>query len=590
MVNTQRRPSTAPPARRWPRRPLVYLAVAVVVLAGAFGLYHSIRASRAALDGKAALLRAEALLGNRRLEPAKVELLRAGADFDRSHQEIRTIVRYLPFARAIPLVGSQVRGVDELSQAGVLLSTAGVRLADAATGIIHPADGEQRLSDAIDRLRGVQDLLRQGVASIDAAKAKVDHLDRERLIRPLGRARTDLSRRLPAFRDRATGAEDALSSMITFAGGDGPRRYLVLSQNPDEVRPTGGFIGTYGVLSAVEGNVTLERYDSIESWIVPRPDVTARPAERGSPLRFDSRISQTLANVNTSPDWPQGAQLAARLWERGGEEPVQGVVSFTPTFLARILRVVGPVTVESYGETITADNLVERLDYYTHVAPPEPGTGRKDLIGVLAQAIMPRLFDAPASQWDGLAQAFGDSFGNRDAMAWSTDAEVARVLAERGWDGSVPVTTGDFMYPSEFEYSAKHGRQLRRTYEHHVAIQRDGSARITTTVKIVNPSGPDIVSSPPDTLTYITMYGPAGAVFDTASDPLGVAEPAVAGHPGYGWFRSLAPLSETSVTVVWDAPGVAKARPDGSFDYSLRWMRLPDHAGDTLDLSFELPA
>ncbi|MEA2933094.1 MAG: hypothetical protein QOI56_1879, partial [Actinomycetota bacterium] len=42
--------------------------------------------------------------------------------------------------------------------------------------------------------------------------------------------------------------------------------------------------------------------------------------------------------------------------------------------------------------------------------------------------------------------------------------------------------------------------------------------------------------------------------------------------------------------VVWDAPGVAKARPDGSFDYSLRWMRLPDHAGDTLDLSFELPA
>ena len=66
-------------------------------------------------------------------------------------------------------------------------------------------------------------------------------------------------------------------------------------------------------------------------------------------------------------------------------------------------------------------------------------------------------------------------------MAWSTDAEVARVLADRGWDGSVPVTTGDFVYPAEFEYAAKHGRELRRTYDHHVALRPDGSARITTT-------------------------------------------------------------------------------------------------------------
>jgi hypothetical protein len=42
----------------------------------------------------------------------------------------------------------------------------------------------------------------------------------------------------------AAGAAEA-----AVMGDDCPRRYLLMSQNPAEVRPTGGFIGTYGVLA-----------------------------------------------------------------------------------------------------------------------------------------------------------------------------------------------------------------------------------------------------------------------------------------------------------------------------------------------------
>jgi len=242
-------------------------------------------------------------LNQRQLAPAKAELVKAGHDFEQSRRQVRTLRRFLPFARVVPLLGSQIQGVDDLAGAGVLLSDAGVRLVDAASSIIEPSDQNQKLSDALDRLRGVEDLLQAGVASIDAAGATVDKLEGKRLVRPPGRARTDLARRLPEIRRRATDAQEALASMITFAGGEGPRRYLVLSQNPDEVRPTGGFIGTYGVLEAVSGQLSLERYDSIESWITPRPEAVATPAERGSPLRLDTRRPQSLANVNTWPDW-----------------------------------------------------------------------------------------------------------------------------------------------------------------------------------------------------------------------------------------------------------------------------------------------
>ncbi len=557
--------------------------------ATAFGLFYGVRSAEAALEGKASLLRAESLLRQRKVSDARAELVRAQQSFTRSSQAAHTLTRYLPGIKAVPLVGSQVKGVEVFADAGVQLSDAGVRLADAAGAIVDPENQELELSAALDQLRDVQELLRSGITSLEAAFASVESLDGDHLIRPLGRARTDLSRRLPEMKTRAVDADEALASLITFAGGDGPRRYLVLSQNPDEVRPTGGFIGTYGVLQADGGRLSLDTYDSIESWTSAHPGIFAEPTERGSPLRFDTRIQQGLANVNTSPDWPQNAALAAKLWERAGEQPVQGVVSFSPAFLGRILRALGPVTIESYGETVTADNLVERLDYHTHQATPAPGTGRKDFVAVLAQEVMTRLFNAPASSWERLAQAFGESFGSREAMASSTDAEVARVLAKRGWDASMPVSEGDFVYPAEFEYSAKNGRQLRRTYDHDVVLRPDGSARITTRVKIVNPDPVDPIRNPEGGLAYVTMYGPAAAQLDPSSDPLGIPEVAVAGHPAVGWFKPLAPSSETVVTVVWQAPNVARPRPDGLWDYSLRWLRLPDHTGDVLNLTIELP-
>ena len=41
--------------------------------------------------------------------------------------------------------------------------------------------------------------------------------------------------------------------------------------------------------------------------------------------------------------------------------------------------------------------------------------------------------------------------------------------------------------------------------------------------------------------------------------------------------------------MVWDAPDVARPRPDGGWDYSLTWLRLPDHKGDVLNLTVDLP-
>jgi hypothetical protein len=556
---------------------------------GGFSLAHAALAARSALEGKRALLRSEGLIGQQQLQPARLELQAARAKFDTTRKQMATATRFLPIARYVPILRSQILGVEALADAGLILSDAGIDLADAAAVIVENKDAAVSFSDSLGDLRTIRGLLANGLTSIDEASAAVDRLDGSFLPGPVGDARSQFNDRLPEIRERTADTAAAMAALISFVGGNGPRSYLFLSQNPDEVRPTGGFIGTYGVLKAVGGDLTLDRYDGTGDWGEPRPQPGVTAEEKGGPFRYDSRLPQGLANVNTEPDWPRAAQRAIRLWERGGEAPVDGVISFTPAFLARVLTITGPVTVEGYGAVVTSENLIERLEFYTHEQTPLPGTDSKDFIAVLAKTVMDRLIDVRTSQWSALGQVLGEAFTEREAMAWVSDPEVGAVLADRRWDGALPVVTGDFVYPAEFQYAAKNGRSLRRVYDHHVRLRPDGSGSVVTTVRVTNPNPPDDYANIPGTLAFVTMYGPAGATVGRGTDQPSLPEPAMADHPARSFFRPLEPRSESKFTVEWEVPQLVRQGPDGTWEYSLLFMRLPDHTGDVLELNVELP-
>jgi hypothetical protein len=308
----------------------------------------------------------------------------------------------------------------------------------------------------------------------------------------------------------------------------------------------------------------------------------------GSPFRFyDPPLPQNLSNVNSGPDWPEVAQSALALWLQGGER-ADGVVSFTPEFMARVLAVVGPVAVPSYGETVTAQNVVERLNFYTHVQPPPPGSNRKAFLSPLGQAVMEKLVSAPVSQWGALASAVVRAFSARQLMVWTSDQAVERTLDHRGWTGALPATSGDFFYDAEFEYAAKDGRAITRTTDHEVSIQADGSANITTTITFANNQSPSPTDNP---LLYVTVYGPAGATLDqSSSDLIASVEPTIAGHPAAGWFVAVPPSRTTTLKMTWNAPTVANRLGDGSWVYQVDWLPVVDNTGDVLNLRVLLPA
>jgi len=553
--------------------PAVARGVAIVtLLVACFVAREVVGMQRAAAAGRQALSRAESSLRAGRVDAARARLVEAGRAFAVARSHVQRLRATLG---AAGIFDGELAALDGLAAAGARAAAGLASLPVAAAGGADPLAGLRRA--------------RAGVAStrreLQRARDDIAALQRPGLAAPVEHALSSARRRLDRTLRQAREADAGLGALATFLGAGGPRRYLVLTQNPDEPRPTGGFIGAYGVLSARRGHVALERFASIESWYEPRRRAVVVARRAPPALRLPSPpVAQTLANVNAGPDWPTAARLAAALWRRGGERPVDGVLAVTPDLVARLLRPLGPMRVPGFRRAVSSRTVVATLDHYTHRVQGARGSRRKRLIVVLARRMLRRAVRRPGL-WPRLAAQLVAGLDAREALAWSRDRDVRRALARRRWDGALPRVRGDFFYAAEFAYPTKNGRDLRRRFDHDVALRADGSARVTTTVTIHNASR---LGYPLQ--TYIAIYGPAGALPGPGPDQPVAVEAPVAGHPAVGWLRFAAPWQSARVRVVWEVPRMLVRGRDGKPAYRLLWRRIPAHRGDVLHLRVTLPA
>jgi hypothetical protein len=582
---------------------LLGAAVILIVVGIATATADVARAARDGRRGENALFAAVAQFDSAaastgddrgRLRAAKADLAEARRDFDAMHGRLSGAL--LAPARVTPFVRIQVRGADDMAQAGIELSAAGEHLADVASGLLAPSDASVPLRDSLGRFQSLDSAAQASTAALQDALARIAPLASYRLIGPVASARATLFVKLPHIEQRVAGGDQALRAFEDFLGAAGSRQYLVLSQNPDEVRPTGGFIGTYGLMRAANGHVSLPEFGDMSQFLTNHPNVFV--SENDAPSVFGIADSdQTLGDVNATPDWPTAAQLAVKLWQQAGQPAVNGVVSITPSFLARIVGVLGPVVLPSYGETITASNLQARVDYWAHQAPGGGNVNRHEFLSELSQVVLQEALDAPASKWHALGNAAAAGFDASEAMVWFSDPTIQTAAAAHRWDHPFPAAQPgtDFLYDSEFEFVAKNGSGLHRVFQHTVVVNPDGSGRATTTMSMTNTEPPGRYSATsaifnigaPD---YVVAYGPSGAKLDGSSDPPYYAfEPPLAGHPAAGWLLTPAPLSTVRVKVAWDVPHLLRQSDSNKWVYHLVFPKLPAHDGDMLRLSVVLP-
>ncbi len=302
--------------------------------------------------------------------------------------------------------------------------------------------------------------------------------------------------------------------LLGLLGGDTPRRFLIVSQNPDEIRATGGYVGSAGIIEARGGSLRLLEYVGSRAYDTPL-DLRVPPPE---PLAaYLGKGYWQLAGANWSPSFPDSARQMAYFYELSHPgQPIDGVVAVDQYALTLLLDVVGPVDVPEYHETVAAADVQAKLDQYLHDIPFNPDErGRKQFTGALTSAVVERVLQVSGSMLPKLAKATGTALAQQHVLVWVRDPAGAGLLSQKRWDGRMLETNGDYLMLVDSEVSSsKQSQKVRRDARYELDGAAPDGARSRLTVDYTNESQLDRRPGAifrPIYRTFLRAYVPLGA-------------------------------------------------------------------------------
>lgn len=384
-------------------------------------------------------------------------------------------------------------------------------------------------------------------------------------------------------------------------GFDAPQTFLVLFLNNTELRPGGGFIGSYAIVTIDKAIPHIKKVEGTEilDYSGYPEDFPAVPPEA---IKTYLKVPRWyFRDANWSPDFASSAVKALDLYhhERGAEaDAITGVIGITATTLEDLLTLLGPITVQ--GETFTAQNVVDKLEYEVEIAFAQKGVDRSDrkqILADLVKAVAQKMATDVFTHWSDYFTLGQKLLAEKQVLLYSaTPADQAVIIAKQ-WGGTIGAYPGgDYVFWVDSNLGAlKTDAVLKRTLSYAITSTASGTQYTgTLTMRYEHQGGRDWRTS--RYLTYIRVYTPPGTrIIRTKGiekNALGIVTTTIDqgiefGRQWFGGFASINPgtIGEVSFTFAV-SPQVTAAIKQGTY-YALfpKQIGTRSHAL-TLNLDF----
>ena len=262
---------------------------------------------------------------------------------------------------------------------------------------------------------------------------------------------------------------DVLKAIPQLLGSEDHATYLIMIQNKDELRPSGGFITGFGIVQLRAGRIlVLEVEDSTTLDYVSEVREPAYPIRE---LMFANYL--VPRDANWSPDFPTAAQETQNVyWLSTGIE-TDGVFAFDQLFLVSLFDFIGPMTVsEEFGE-INAENFeAKMIEYKQQNWEEETIIGRKEFLSILAPELMSAVFKkSEFSDLVELVKIMKDEMEKGHLSIYFNDPNVQKIIESFDLDGSIQPGSGDYIMPVDANVGfGKADQYINRSVEYSVDL------------------------------------------------------------------------------------------------------------------------
>jgi hypothetical protein len=534
------------------------------------------------------------------------------------HEELRPFLPLTRYLGWVPIYGGDIQAAPYLLAAGRDLSRAGVILLERFSPLLeYPSDVEQAsvLSQAVTTLAQARADLDQAEQLLRQAQASLDAVEGERLSPLLA----DQVAPLKGYLSLATSGLKATSHLPNLLGAESPQTYLILTQNMDEIRPTGGYINAAGHVVLDQGQIV--EFVMGDSYAVDQLS-EAYPYPPTPIRQYMAADYWVLRDANWSPDFPTSARSAIELYELGQGISANGVVVLDQQALAYLVRAFEPIDVD--GEQVTSKNVIELMRRQWEQSPDQKygewWGQRKSFMVALAQTARDRFeHDIGSISLPVLVDALQQALAEKHILVYLEDPVAAEFLAQQNWSGSLYTGPGDYLMVVDANLGFNKASALvERSTIYHITLAEDGSAQARAKlsyqhpaqrrvepclqkprydpvyeqnmercywnyVRLVVPSDAQLLSGPGIIVDGQYLLRSQSSTGEIDVEPLGSE------RTGWGQLFLLAPGESLSLDYVYTLQPSTARRVDDHWVYSLYLQKQPGTLQPPVEIFITLP-
>jgi len=434
---------------------------------------------------------------------------------------------------------------------------------------------EDRIAKAVQTLDKITPEIDRVAEKLKVAEANISQINSNRYPESFQGKKTreniDKAKKMVLAANLAmTDAKPILEVLPDILGYPEGKKYLVIFQNDGELRPTGGFMTAFAVLSVDTGKVKAEKSDDIYGLDrkfgrdLPAPE----PIEKYLPLVY----SWHLRDMNLSPDFKESMMTFEKYYsDLPGEHQVDGIITVDTRVLKDLIDVLGPIEVSGFGKFTTEEDprcnipqVICELEFIVDKPLATHVSDRKStILGPMMQEILYKALGSGRGQWGEIIKTGYNLLEEKHILVYFKNDQAQEAAEKFGIAGRVKDYDGDFFMINDTNFGgAKSNLYVTQEVEQEIEVKEDGTIQKKVFLVYVHPEPADDCNLESGGLclsgilrNWFRVYVPEGSkLIEGLGSEVEIETSEDLGKTVFEGFFTLRPESRAKVILTYELP------------------------------------
>lgn len=231
--------------------------------------------------------------------------------------------------------------------------------------------------------------------------------------------------------------QEFLNSLISILTSKEQAHLLLLFQNSSEIRPAGGFIGSYADLTIKDGALNAfdvrDIYDP-DGWVVKKV-IPPKPLQAITPV-WEARDANWFFDFKTSAEKVIG-MLEDSLFYKEQNVSFIGAIGINTSVMEDLISITGPIELPQYNLTITKENFLEKVQFEVEAGTNKAKNQPKKILSDLTSKLLEKISLLTSEEKEKLFDILREDLKSKSIQIYFKDKSLEQFMKEYNISGSV---------------------------------------------------------------------------------------------------------------------------------------------------------